>query len=189
MLTLLPVVFGFFGAIYAVFAAGLGAAFIMLALRLQRRADRKSALRTYLFSLAYLAVLFAAMVAGRPPVDSPPDGSHASPAATSAPPTSPRIIGLLMFALTFVAALRLQLMSELDDNGTVPPVGEEIHMPAPSILPLINAAGAGAGDRLASRSPGTSSPFGAIVFLVTTIRWIADTRRDIADLPLDHQHH
>ena len=32
-------------------------------------------------------------------------------------------------------------MSQLDDNGTVPPVGEEIHMPAPSILPLINAAG------------------------------------------------
>jgi protoheme IX farnesyltransferase len=61
-LTLLPVVFGFFGAIYAVIAAGLGAAFIVLAFRLQRRADRASALRTYLFSLAYLAVLFAAMV-------------------------------------------------------------------------------------------------------------------------------
>ena len=54
--------FGFFGVIYAVFAAGLGGAFITLALRLQRRADRQSALRTYLFSLAYLAMLFAAMV-------------------------------------------------------------------------------------------------------------------------------
>jgi heme o synthase len=62
VLTLLPVVFGFFGAIYAVFAVGLGAAFITLSLRLQRRADRKSALRTYLFSLGYLAVLFVAMV-------------------------------------------------------------------------------------------------------------------------------
>ena len=31
-------------------------------------------------------------------------------------------------------------MSELDDYGAAPPVGEEIHMPAPSILPLINAA-------------------------------------------------
>jgi protoheme IX farnesyltransferase len=62
VLTLLPVVFGFFGAIYAVIAAGLGAAFIVLAFRLQRRADRASALRTYLFSLAYLAALFAAMV-------------------------------------------------------------------------------------------------------------------------------
>jgi protoheme IX farnesyltransferase len=62
VLTLLPVVFGFFGAIYAVFAVGLAAAFITLAVRLQRRADRASALRTYLFSLGYLAVLFAAMV-------------------------------------------------------------------------------------------------------------------------------
>jgi heme o synthase len=61
-LTFLPVFFGFFGVIYAVFAAPLGAAFIALALRLQRIADRKAALRTYLFSLAYLAVLFVAMV-------------------------------------------------------------------------------------------------------------------------------
>jgi protoheme IX farnesyltransferase len=62
VLTLLPVAFGFFGAIYAVAAAGLAGAFITLALRLQRRADRASALRTYLFSLGYLAALFAAMV-------------------------------------------------------------------------------------------------------------------------------
>jgi protoheme IX farnesyltransferase len=62
VLTLLPVAFGFFGAIYGVVAAGLGAAFITLAVRLQRAADRRSALRTYLFSLAYLAALFAAMV-------------------------------------------------------------------------------------------------------------------------------
>jgi heme o synthase len=62
-LTLLPFVFGFFGVLYAVVAAGLGAAFITLAIRLQREADRASALRTYLFSLSYLAILFVAMVA------------------------------------------------------------------------------------------------------------------------------
>jgi protoheme IX farnesyltransferase len=61
-LTLLPVLFGFFGAIYAAFAVALGVAFLVLAVRLQRRADRRSALRTYLFSLAYLALLFVAMV-------------------------------------------------------------------------------------------------------------------------------
>ena len=63
VLTLLPFVFGFFGVLYAVVAAGLGAAFITLAIRLQREADRASALRTYLFSLSYLAILFVAMVA------------------------------------------------------------------------------------------------------------------------------
>ena len=40
----------------------LGAAFLVLSVRLQRRADRRSALRTYLYSLAYLALLFCAMV-------------------------------------------------------------------------------------------------------------------------------
>jgi protoheme IX farnesyltransferase len=63
LLTLLPVVFGFFGGIYGAAAVLLGAAFAALAVRLQRRADRQSALRTYLFSLAYLALLFGAMVA------------------------------------------------------------------------------------------------------------------------------
>jgi protoheme IX farnesyltransferase len=62
VLTLLPFVFGFFGIVYALFAGALGAAFLVLTLRLQRRADRGSALRAYLFSLAYLAILFAAMV-------------------------------------------------------------------------------------------------------------------------------
>ena len=63
VLTLLPVVFGFFDAIYATAAVALGATFAVLAVRLQRRADRRSALRTYLFSLLYLALLFCAMVA------------------------------------------------------------------------------------------------------------------------------
>ncbi len=63
VLTLLPVLFGFFDAIYATAAVALGSAFMVLAVRLQRTADRRSALRTYLFSLLYLALLFCAMVA------------------------------------------------------------------------------------------------------------------------------
>jgi len=63
VLTMLPVLFGFFGAIYATVAVALGGAFLVLAVRLQRSADRRSALRTYLFSLLYLALLFCAMVA------------------------------------------------------------------------------------------------------------------------------
>jgi protoheme IX farnesyltransferase len=41
----------------------LGLGFIAGAVRLYRRADRSSALQLYLFSLAYLALLFCAMVA------------------------------------------------------------------------------------------------------------------------------
>jgi protoheme IX farnesyltransferase len=62
VLTLLPVVFGFFGVIYATVASALGLIFIALAVHLQRRGDRRSALRTYLYSLAHLALLFVTMV-------------------------------------------------------------------------------------------------------------------------------
>ena len=50
-------------AIYLVASLVLGIVFIGLAVVLQRRADRRSALRLYLFSLLYLALLFCAMVA------------------------------------------------------------------------------------------------------------------------------
>ena len=59
----LPFCAGAFGMVYLGCSVLLGAAFIYGAVRLMRRADRRSALRLYLFSLAYLALLFAAMVA------------------------------------------------------------------------------------------------------------------------------
>jgi heme o synthase len=62
-ITQLPFCAGGFGGIYLVASLVLGAAFIGGAVVLYRRADRVSALRLYLFSLAYLAALFAAMVA------------------------------------------------------------------------------------------------------------------------------
>jgi hypothetical protein len=79
-------------------------------------------------------------------------------------------------------------MSDIDDNCTAPPIGEEIHMPAPSILPLVNAAALALMIVSITLSWVLVAAFG-FVFLVTTIRWIADTRRDIAALPLDHSSH
>jgi protoheme IX farnesyltransferase len=61
--TQLPFCAGGFGAIYLTASLLLGVAFVAGAARLYRRADRRSALRLYLFSLAYLALLFCAMVA------------------------------------------------------------------------------------------------------------------------------
>jgi protoheme IX farnesyltransferase len=60
--TQLPFWAGGFGLIYLGISLVLGVTFIGLAIRLYRRADRAAALRLYLFSLAYLAVLFGAMV-------------------------------------------------------------------------------------------------------------------------------
>jgi heme o synthase len=59
--TQLPFCAGGFGVEYLVASMTLGAAFIYCAVRLLRSAERRWALRTYLFSLAYLALLFLAM--------------------------------------------------------------------------------------------------------------------------------
>jgi protoheme IX farnesyltransferase len=64
-ITALPVIGGLFGTVYAVSAAVLDGAFLWLCLRLHRRADRRSAAILFHYSLAYLALLFAAMAIDR----------------------------------------------------------------------------------------------------------------------------
>jgi heme o synthase len=61
--TQLPFCAGAFGVVYLVCSVLLGAAFIYGAWRLLRHPSRRMALRLYLYSLAYLALLFGAMVA------------------------------------------------------------------------------------------------------------------------------
>jgi protoheme IX farnesyltransferase len=60
--TQLPFCAGGLGTLYLVSSLALGGLFIAGAVVLYRRADRRSALRLYLFSLLYLALLFGAMV-------------------------------------------------------------------------------------------------------------------------------
>lgn len=76
----------------------------------------------------------------------------------------------------------------MSDPGDIPPVGEEVHMPAPSALPLINAA-ALAGTIVSITVSWYLVAGCGIIFILTTIRWIRDVRRDIDELPLDHSHH
>jgi heme o synthase len=61
--TQLPFCAGGLGTIYLAASMALGFGFIAGAVLLYRRADRRSALRLSLYSLAYLALLFCAMVA------------------------------------------------------------------------------------------------------------------------------
>ena len=73
-------------------------------------------------------------------------------------------------------------------DQTPPPVGEEIHLPGPSLLPILNAAGitlAVIGITLGL----VLLIVGVILFVVTTVLWIASTRRDIAQLPPEHHSH
>jgi hypothetical protein len=76
------------------------------------------------------------------------------------------------------------------EHQTVAPAGEQIHMPEPSVLPLINAAGLA----LAIVSITLNwilVAVGLIIFAVTAVKWIGDTRREISHLPLEHgdDHH
>jgi protoheme IX farnesyltransferase len=63
--TLAPVAGGLFGALYGATALLLGGIFIAWAERLLAEPSRRAALRLYLYSLLYLAILFAAMAADR----------------------------------------------------------------------------------------------------------------------------
>jgi hypothetical protein len=73
-------------------------------------------------------------------------------------------------------------MSSLDPE--VPPVGEEIHLPGPSILPVLTAVGI----TLALVGITTFIEFTVVGVILTVwciVRWIKDTREEINELPLD----
>ena len=74
-------------------------------------------------------------------------------------------------------------MSPLDPQ--IPPAGEEIHLPGPSLLPFLLAIG------IALGVVGITLGFvfwvpGVILSVVVIVRWVRETRRDIEELPLEH---
>jgi hypothetical protein len=74
-------------------------------------------------------------------------------------------------------------MSPLDPE--VPPAGEDIHLPGPSAQPVLLAVG------ITMVVLGLTFSIvvvaaGVVLSAWIIIRWIADTRRDIDELPLDH---
>lgn len=69
--------------------------------------------------------------------------------------------------------------------GAAPPAGEEIHLPGPTILPLVVAIA------ITLIVIGTTISFilsgiGLVTLVVCIVRWVKDTRRDIAALPEEH---
>jgi sterol desaturase/sphingolipid hydroxylase (fatty acid hydroxylase superfamily) len=76
-----------------------------------------------------------------------------------------------------------------DIEHPVPPAGEEIHLPGPSMKPFLCALGitlAVVGTTVFAPYP---SILGVIIFLVTTYKWIQDVRHDIDALPEEHGEH
>jgi hypothetical protein len=67
----------------------------------------------------------------------------------------------------------------------IPPVGEEIHLPGGSIQPLLLTIGITIA--LVGVTLGLPLVIAGLVLTVWVLfRWISDTRRDIAELPLHH---
>jgi hypothetical protein len=73
-------------------------------------------------------------------------------------------------------------MSPLEPE--VPPAGEELHLPGPSIVPVLTAVGI----TLALVGITTYivlTVIGGILTIGCAVAWIKDTRHDIDELPLD----
>jgi hypothetical protein len=73
-------------------------------------------------------------------------------------------------------------MSPLDPE--IPPAGEEIHLPGPSMMPLLTAVGI----TLALVGVTTYIELtivGVILTVYCVVRWISETRHEIDELPLD----
>jgi hypothetical protein len=73
------------------------------------------------------------------------------------------------------------------DYLTPPPVGEEIHLPGPSLIPFVCAIG------ITLLVIGTTidwiwSVVGGVITIVCVVMWIRDTRRDVSELPEEHRH-
>ena len=74
-------------------------------------------------------------------------------------------------------------MSDLERD--VPPIGEEIHLPGPSLHPLLLTVGI----TLALVGVTLSIVLvvvGGLLTLFTLVAWIREARREYEDLPLEH---
>ena len=68
----------------------------------------------------------------------------------------------------------------------VPPAGEEIHLPGPTILPLLTAVAITL-IVIGTTITWISSIVGGVILVVCVWLWVRHTRRDVAELP--EQHH
>ena len=65
--------------------------------------------------------------------------------------------------------------------------GEAIHLPGPSYQPVVLAFGLTLAITGVVIFPAMSV-IGLVIVLVTLYMWIRDTRREIRELPLEHDH-
>ena len=183
--TQLPFCAGGMGGIYLAASLVLGVGFIHGAVRLYSRATRSAALQLYLFSLAYLALLFGAMVA-----DSRlEDRRHGPQPRTQEHPLRSDRHGGLPVHVRHDLRGRGHLRERVSPpDREIPPAGEEIHLPEGSLQPVLLAF------FLTVALVGVTttwilSIFGGIGAIWVIIRWIRDARHELSELPAHHDQH
>lgn len=72
-------------------------------------------------------------------------------------------------------------------DGEAPAAGEAIHLPDPSYLPVILAFGTSLA-LIGVVLNWIVFGLGVAITLVSMARWVGQTRAEIADLPLEHEH-
>lgn len=79
------------------------------------------------------------------------------------------------------------MAEETPTDADVPAAGEPIHLPDPSYLPVIVAAGTTILLVGVVISP-ILAVIGLAITVVAIVRWVGQTRAEMAELPLDHGH-
>lgn len=70
-------------------------------------------------------------------------------------------------------------------HSPAPPAGEHIHMPAPSLLPIVNAVGVSLAIVGVTLSLFVTA-LGLVIFGVSTVIWIVKARQELSELPAEH---
>jgi hypothetical protein len=71
------------------------------------------------------------------------------------------------------------------EGQPAPPPGEAVHLPGPTYLPVLTAFGLTIAITAVVIS-WVLVGIGVAITVVAIWRWIADTRRDVSELPLEH---
>ena len=79
------------------------------------------------------------------------------------------------------------MAEEIQPGASVPPPGEAIHLPDPSYLPVLLALG------ITIAVVGVVINYvvlaiGLLITAISLVRWIRQTRAEMAELPLEHDH-
>lgn len=77
------------------------------------------------------------------------------------------------------------MAERIESEGSLAPPSEVVHLPGPTYLPVVVAIGITVA-LVGILTGWIIVALGAVITLAAAVRWIRETREDMAELPLDH---